>query len=148
MRYLVEMDEEEILLMRCLKKIVLLYFFSVASAVQAFDAGTSNPNLSVFDDLPGSTGCRMQATFLAPARNITELILLDFGNNVSHQYGGIYYASQFNAWSADETTYNIVTTPDLRIGGGCAKLHGSGFEKFVWLVVSKYYGFNTTYYIR
>ena len=111
------MEKEEILLMQCLKKIVFLYFFSVASAVQAFDAGSSDPNLSVFDDLPGSIGCRMQATFLAPARNITELILLDFGNNVSHQYGGIYYSSQFNAWSAEETSYNLITAPDLRIGG-------------------------------
>ena len=101
-----------------LQTLVVLSLLSggLGSIANAFDAGTSDPEASVSDELPGSIGCRLQATYLTRSRNITELLLIDYGNNVSHQYGGMYYASPNNSWSADETIYSRIDA-DYRVGG-------------------------------
>ena len=41
----------------------------------AFDAGTSDPDGREYKDLPGANSCRMNATFLARSKNLTEITL-------------------------------------------------------------------------
>ena len=93
----------------------LLTGLAIATTSQAFDAGTSDPNLRKFDSLVNGTGgdnCRIEVGYLQASQNLTQLLVVTKRSTTYNQYhyNGGYYRSSNNTWSSSESSYFRSTT--------------------------------------